>query len=114
MNKVSIFGTVLVVTAVVAFPAMATSNQAMQQVAASGNAAKQTVSEGEVRKVDKDAGKLTIKHGPLLNLDLPPMTTVFHVKDKAILDRAKEGDQIRFVADKVGGAYTVIRIEMPM
>jgi Cu/Ag efflux protein CusF len=70
-----------------------------------------SLSEGEVRKVDKEAKKLTIRHGPLANLDMPPMTMVFQVTDPAMLDQLKVGDKIRFQADKVGGAYTVTRVE---
>ena len=65
------------------------------------------LSEGEVKKIDKDAGKITIKHGPLANLDMPGMTMVFRVKDSAMLEQVKAGDKIRFTAEKVGGALTV-------
>ena len=67
--------------------------------------------DGEVRKVDKDAGKITLKHGPIPNLEMPAMTMVFRVKDRAMLDKVKEGDKLRFAADKVGGVYTVTAIE---
>ena len=69
------------------------------------------LSDGEVRKVDKDAKKITIKHGPLVNLDMPAMTMVFQVKDPAMLDQVKSGDKVKFQAEKVGSAYTVTRIE---
>jgi Cu(I)/Ag(I) efflux system protein CusF len=69
------------------------------------------LADGEVRKVDKDAKKLTIRHGPLPSLDMPAMTMVFQVKDPALLDQVKTGDKIRFSADKVGGQYVVTRIE---
>ena len=69
------------------------------------------MTSGVVRKVDKDAGKVTIRHGPIVNLGMPPMTMIFRVKDPAMLDRLKEGDEIRFVADKVDGAYTVMQFE---
>ena len=69
------------------------------------------LADGEVRKVDKDAAKLTIKHGPIPSMDMPPMTMVYRVKDPAMLDQVKAGDKIRFDAEKVGGAYTVTRIE---
>ena len=69
------------------------------------------LSDGEVRKVDKDAKKITIKHGPLANLDMPPMTMVFQVKDPAMLDKVKAGDKVKFQAEKVGGAFTVTQIE---
>ena len=67
--------------------------------------------EGEVRKVDKSANKITIKHGPLATLDMPPMTMVFQVKDPAMLDFVKAGDKVRFDAETLGGALTVTRIE---
>ena len=66
---------------------------------------------GEIRKVDKKAGKVTIKHGPIANLDMPAMTMAFRVKEVTILDQVKPGDKIKFAVDKVGGAYTVLRIE---
>ncbi len=69
------------------------------------------LSEGEIRKVDKEAGKMTIRHGPLANLDMPAMTMVFQVSDKAMLDQVKVGEKVRFLADKVGGQFTVTRIE---
>ncbi len=69
------------------------------------------LSDGEIRKVDKDAKKLTIKHGPLQNLDMPAMTMVFQVKDAGVLEQVKAGDKVRFSAEKVGGQYTVTRIE---
>ncbi|HUF82526.1 MAG TPA: copper-binding protein [Burkholderiales bacterium] len=69
------------------------------------------LSDGEIRKVDKDAKKITIRHGPLANLDMPPMTMVFQVKDPAMLDQVKAGDNVKFQAEKVGGAFTVTKIE---
>ncbi len=69
-------------------------------------------SDGEVRKVDMDAKKLTVRHGPLENLGMPPMTMVFQVKDPAMLDKVKAGDKIKFVADKVGGTYTISELEV--
>jgi len=70
-----------------------------------------TMSDGEVRKIDKGAGKITIKHGPLQNLDMPAMTMVFRVKDPAMLDQLKEGDRIKFAADKVNGTLTVTDVQ---
>lgn len=80
--------------------------------AASGaTQASSAMADGEIRKVDKDAKKLTIKHGPLQSLDMPAMTMVFQVKDPAMLEQVKVGDKVRFEAEKVGGAFTVTRIE---
>src|SRR5574341_1894101 len=67
--------------------------------------------EGEVRKVDKDAKKITLKHGPIQNLDMPAMTMVFQVKDPAMLEKVKAGDKVKFTAEKLGGAFTVTKIE---
>ena len=71
----------------------------------------QAMTSGVVRKVDKGAGKVTIRHGPIENLGMPQMTMVFRVKDPAMLDRLKEGDKILFVADKVDGAFTLMSFE---
>lgn len=70
------------------------------------------LSEGEIRKIDKAAGKLTIKHGPLENLGMPAMTMIFRVKDAATLDQVKPGDRIRFLAEKVDGVITVTKLEI--
>ena len=69
------------------------------------------LSEGEIRKIDKEASKITLKHGPIKNLDMPPMTMVFRVTDPAMLDQVKVGDKVRFAADKVDGNYAVTKIE---
>jgi len=80
---------------------------AFQQIAQA-----EALSDGEIRKVDKDAKKITIKHGPILNLDMPSMTMVFQVKDSALLDMVKASDKVKFTADKISGAYVVTRIEL--
>jgi len=69
------------------------------------------MTEGEVRKVDKPAAKVTIRHGEIRNLDMPPMTMVFQVRDPALLDKLKAGDKVRFQAEKDGSAYVVTVIE---
>ena len=66
----------------------------------------------EVRKIDLENKKITLKHGEIKNLDMPGMTMVFQVKDAAMLDGLKTGDKVQFTADKVNGSYTVMRIEM--
>ena len=64
-----------------------------------------------MRKVDKAAGKVTIKHGPMPKFDMPAMTMAYRVKDKAMLDNLQPGDKIKFDADGVGGEFTVLRLE---
>ena len=68
--------------------------------------------EGEVRKVDTAQRKITLKHGEIKNLDMPPMSMVFAVKDPALLGKVKVGDKVRFAADKIDGTYTVTAIEV--
>ena len=71
-----------------------------------------SMTDGEVRKVDKDAKKITLKHGEIKNLGMPGMTMVFQVKDLAMLDKVKAGDKVQFVADQINGALTVTSIEV--
>lgn len=67
--------------------------------------------KGEVVKIDKAAGKVTLKHGPIKNLDMDSMTMVFRVKDPAMLDKIKAGDKVTFEADRVNGAITVTTLD---
>ena len=69
------------------------------------------LSEGEVRKVNREAGKVTLRHGPLANLGMPAMTMVFAVADPKLLDGLNEGDKVRFTADKKEGKFVVTAIE---
>lgn len=73
-------------------------------------AAADAMAEGTVRKIKKDSGKITIKHGPLARLNMPPMTMVFRVEDPAILDAVAEGDKVVFVAEDIDGTLTVTEI----
>jgi len=78
---------------------------------ASAQTAATPMTDGEVRKVDRDAGKLTLRHGPIANLEMPAMTMVFRVVDPKMLDGLKDGDKVRFSAERVNGAITVTAIE---
>ena len=72
----------------------------------------QQLADGEIRKVDKKARTVTIKHGPIPAIDMPPMTMVFQVKDPKMLDQVKPGDKVRFQAEMLaGGKVRVTRIE---
>jgi Cu(I)/Ag(I) efflux system protein CusF len=89
----------------------------LSSIAATHSAAPATSAEatskvaGEVRKVDRSARKITIKHEELKHLDMPAMTMVFKAKDPAMLDKVKKGDKVEFVAEKVNGQFTVTEIE---
>ena len=82
-----------------------------QKPGAAAEPAAHSLAEGEVRRVDKDAKKITLRHGPLANLDMPAMTMVFQVRDPAMLDQVKAGDKVKFRAEKLGGAFTITQIE---
>jgi Cu(I)/Ag(I) efflux system protein CusF len=69
------------------------------------------MTDGEIRKIDKDNNKITIKHGEIRNLDMPGMTMVFRVKDPAMLDNLKTGDKVRFTAEKSNGSLVVTGIQ---
>ncbi|MES2899335.1 MAG: copper-binding protein [Pseudomonadota bacterium] len=74
----------------------------------------QPKSEGEIKKIDKDTGKLTVKHGPLANLDMPAMTMVFKVKDPAMMTQVKTGDKIKFTVEKINGAFIITEMKPSM
>ncbi len=97
--------------ALISASAWANTHQPSTGSAQAPSAAAADMSQGEVRKIDKEAGKITLKHGDLRNLQMPPMTMVFRVKDPAMLDQVKVGDKVNFVAEKVGGQLTVAQIE---
>lgn len=69
------------------------------------------MSEGTVKKINSDAGKIMIEHGPLYTLNMPAMTMVFRVQDKSLLDQVKVGDKINFIAENVEGKPTVTQLE---
>lgn len=65
---------------------------------------------GEVRKIDKDAKKITLKHGEIKNLDMPAMTMVFQVKDAAMLDKIQAGDKVKFSVIKTDSGFVVTEL----
>ncbi|MES2105293.1 MAG: copper-binding protein [Pseudomonadota bacterium] len=75
-------------------------------------AASTDMTDGEVKKIDKGANKITLKHGDIINLDMPGMTMIFKVKDPAVLDTLKAGDKVKFHAEKADGAITVTSIQV--
>ncbi|TCT07035.1 copper-binding protein [Paralcaligenes ureilyticus] len=69
------------------------------------------LADGVVQKVDRQAGMVTIQHGELKNVGMPPMTMAYKAKDAAMVDRAKEGEKIRFRLEDLNGTYTITRLE---
>jgi Cu(I)/Ag(I) efflux system periplasmic protein CusF len=74
--------------------------------------AQSTMVDGQVKKVDEAAGKITIQHGALKKFDMEDgMTMVFRANDPTMLKQVKPGDRIKFDADKINGQFTVMKIE---
>ncbi|MDF2998980.1 MAG: hypothetical protein K0R27_4617 [Xanthobacteraceae bacterium] len=67
--------------------------------------------DGQVTKIDAAQGKITLKHGPIKNLDMDGMTMVFAIGDPAMLTTVKVGDKVKFEADRVNGRLTVTKIQ---
>ncbi len=90
---------------------------AAQSTATDAQAAAQPASnpadmaDGEVKKIDKDAGKITLKHGDIKNLDMPGMTMVFTVKDKSLLNKVQPGDKVKFRAISDNGKLMVTDVQ---
>lgn len=103
----------LIAALIVPWGAQATqaAMDALEVPVAAGPVADQPLTEGEVRRINKDNGRMTIKHGQIANLDMPAMTMNFHVADAEMLDLVQPGDKIRFAVDRIEGKYTVIRLE---
>lgn len=80
-------------------------------VFASAALAQAAMTEGWVEKIDQAAGKITLNHGPIKNLDMDAMKMVFRVKDASMLNGLKVGQKVKFEADRVNGQITVTRIE---
>ena len=89
----------------------AASHATAPAVSASTTASALPMVEAEVRKVDLENKKISLKHGEIKNLDMPSMTMVFQVKNTAMLENIKAGDKVMFTADKVDGAFMVMSIE---
>ena len=85
--------------------------QSAGSTTATTTAASAELTDGEVRKIDRDNQKITLKHGPLKNLDMPGMTMVFRIQDVALFDTVQAGDKVRFTAEKIDGKFTVTKIE---
>ncbi|MBK6387569.1 MAG: copper-binding protein [Rhodoferax sp.] len=100
--------TALAITAFVGNPVFAQMTMAPGKM---GMATAPGMTDGEVRKIDKEAGKITIKHGEIKHMDMPGMTMVFVVKDKALLDKTTVGAKIQFMAMNENGQMTVTDIQ---
>ena len=85
---------------------------ASQHSAAPATSSAVAVSQGEVRKIDAANQKITLRHGPLSNLGMPPMTMVFSVQDAAQLEGLKVGDKVSFVAQQQGSQFVASELQV--
>ena len=106
--KIILSATTFAIAAVAGNPVLA---QMKMDHGKMGMAAMPGMTDGEVRKIDKDAGKITIKHGEIKHMEMPGMTMVFVVKDKALLDKTSVGAKIQFMATNENGQMTVTDIQ---
>ena len=100
--------TALAITAFAISPVSAQMNMDQGKV---GMSATPSMTDGEVRRIDKDAGKITIKHGEIKHMEMPGMTMVFVAKDKALLDKTSVGAKIQFMVTNENGQMTVTDIQ---
>lgn len=98
------------------FTGMAHATMPAPQPAAAASATEAPAAEladGEIRRIDVENKKLTIKHGPIKSLAMPGMTMVFVLKDEALLNSLKVGDKIRFDAARIEGVFVVTQLQKP-
>ncbi|CAG1017618.1 Cation efflux system protein CusF [Burkholderiaceae bacterium] len=111
MNKLTLITSAVAASLLLAAAARAGTAHSHDHAASAASEATAPATEGEVRKIDKEAKKITLKHGEIKNLGMPSMTMVFQVTDPALLDKVKVGDKVRFTAQKSGAAIAVSAIE---
>jgi Cu(I)/Ag(I) efflux system protein CusF len=70
----------------------------------------ENMTDAEVRKIDLENKKITVRHGFIKNLDMPAMSMVFNVRDATLLDKVKVGDKVKFSAEKLDGLFVVTSI----
>jgi len=70
------------------------------------------MADGEIKKVNRENKKMTIKHGDIKSLDMPGMTMVFQIRDTSLLETFKAGDKVKFVIEKLDGAFVVTSMQL--
>jgi Cu/Ag efflux protein CusF len=83
----------------------------MSPGAMSPAASKSALTDAEIRKVDPASGMVTLKHGALENVGMPPMTMAFKARDAAMLKQAHEGDKVKVRVENVGGTMTIVTMQ---
>ncbi|MFM2035047.1 MAG: copper-binding protein [Sphingomonadaceae bacterium] len=110
MNIIQKFITVSALALGIVLPVSSMAQTAMDHSKMDMSQTAPSMTEGEVKKVDQEAGKVTIKHGVIKHLDMPGMTMVFTAKDKGLLTNVKPGDKVQFMVVNEGGKMIVSAI----
>ena len=110
-SNVSLFAAIALLSLGVPHVAHSAETPAKESMKSEQTTAAADMTDGEIRKVDKDTKKVTIKHGEIKNLDMPAMTMVFQVKDPAMLDKVQSGDKVKFRVIKSDSGYVVTELQ---
>ncbi|BFG78160.1 copper-binding protein [Paraburkholderia terrae] len=108
MKKLIVASAVL--AAVFVAPAFAGDDMAGMKMSAP-SASKTALTDAEVKKVDPETGMVTLKHGALENVGMPPMTMAFKAKDPAMVKQVHEGDKVKVRVESVNGMLTIVKME---
>ncbi len=109
MNSLKLFGSAFAV--VISMAQIAVAADPPRNPSALANSEAADLTDAEIRRIDLEAGKITLKHAPIKELDMPAMTMVFTAKDKAMLEQFKAGDKVKFRAINDGGKYTITELK---
>ena len=111
MNTTKLLTPILLALGGIAANAQMSPSMSMPAASKSSSAAEATMTDGVVQKVDKSRGVVTLKHGEIANMSMPPMTMGFDVADKKMLEGVKVGDKVKFRVEKVNNAPIIVRLE---
>ena len=111
MNIAKHLTTVLLALCGIAANAQMSPSMSMPAASRSASAAAVTMTDGVVQRVDKTHGVVTLKHGEIANMSMPPMTMGFDVADKKMLEGIKIGDKVRFRVEKVNNVPIIVRLD---
>jgi len=96
---------------VFAAPAFADDDMGGMNMSAPSASTKSALTDAEVKKVDPETGMVTLKHGALENVGMPPMTMAFKAKDAAMVKQVHEGDKVKVRVESVNGMLTIVKME---
>ncbi|WP_193101481.1 copper-binding protein [Burkholderia theae] len=118
MKKMKSIATATAVLAIGAFAAPAFASGDMSgmdmsgmKMSSDGSAASHAaLTDAEVKKVDAATGMVTLKHGALENVGMPPMTMAFKAKDAAMLAQVHAGEKVKVRVENVNGTLTIVKL----